>query len=48
MPRTSAAHPLAACTVGPGFEFAAFAFLRDDARARARLTAMDEAAAALI
>ncbi|MGE5175377.1 MAG: cupin domain-containing protein [Hyphomicrobiales bacterium] len=35
--RTTGAYTLAGCTVGPGFDFADFALLRDDAGAAARL-----------
>ena len=41
-------YALAACTVGPGFEFADFAFLREDAARRAKLAAIDPDAAGLL
>jgi len=41
-------YALVVCTVGPGFEFADFSFLRDDPACRARLTAIDPDAASLL
>jgi uncharacterized protein len=41
-------HALVGCTVGPGFDFADFSFLRDDATLSQRLAAIDPAAAELL
>ena len=41
-------HALVGCTVAPGFDFADFSFLRDDAASAARLAAIDPAAAGLL
>lgn len=46
--RPLGAYALCGCTVSPGFEFADFAFLRDDVRAAGRLRDVDPAAAALL
>ena len=46
--RPLGAYALAGCTVGPGFDFADFRFLRDDAALSQRLLAIDPAAAALL
>lgn len=42
------AHALVGATVGPGFEFADFAFLRDQPGARDRLASLDARAVALL
>ena len=39
-------YALVGCNVGPGFDFADFSFLRDDAVLAQRLAALDPAAAA--
>ena len=41
-------HALAGCTVAPGFDFADFSFLRDDAPLAQRLGVLDAAAAAFL
>jgi predicted cupin superfamily sugar epimerase len=46
--RPLGSHALVGCTVGPGFDFADFAFLRDDETLCQRLRAIDAPAAALI
>jgi predicted cupin superfamily sugar epimerase len=46
--RPVGAHALAGCTVAPGFDFADFSFLRDEAALARRLTAIDPAAAELL
>lgn len=45
--RARGPYALAGCTVGPGFEFADFSFLRDAPDDLARLTALDPVLAAL-
>jgi predicted cupin superfamily sugar epimerase len=46
--RPLGAHALCGCSVGPGFEFADFAFLRDDELLAARLREIDADAATLL
>jgi len=46
--RPLGSHALVGCTVAPGFDFADFSFLRDDAALAARLATLDSAAAALL
>lgn len=46
--RPLGAYALCGCNVGPGFDFADFAFLRDQPALLARLQALDPAAARLI
>jgi len=46
--RPLGAYALCGCTVGPGFDFADFSFLRDDAALTQRLRALDPAAAGLL
>ena len=46
--RPLGAYALAGCTVAPGFEFADFSFLRDDATLSQRLAAIDPDASALL
>ena len=46
--RPLGSHALVGCTVGPGFDFADFSFLRDDEALCQRLRAIDAPAAALI
>ena len=46
--RPLGSHALVGCTVGPGFDFADFSFLRDDDALCARLRAIDPSAATLI
>lgn len=46
--RSLGAYSLVGCTVGPGFDFADFAFLRDDAALAQRLAALDADAATLL
>ena len=46
--RPLGSHALVGCTVGPGFDFADFSFLRDDETLSQRLRAIDAPAAALI
>jgi predicted cupin superfamily sugar epimerase len=41
-------YALSGCTVGPGFDFADFSFLRDDGTASQRLRDIDPDAATLI
>lgn len=41
-------YSLCGCSVGPGFDFADFSFLRDDARLSEKLRAMDAEAARLL
>ena len=46
--RPVGSHALTGCTVAPGFDFADFSFLRDDAVLAQRLTAIDPPAADLL
>jgi hypothetical protein len=46
--RPLGAYGLVGCTVGPGFDFADFSFLRDDAQLAQRLAALDAEAATLL
>lgn len=46
--RPVGAYALAGCTVGPGFDFADFRLMRDDAAAEARMRALGADAASLI
>jgi predicted cupin superfamily sugar epimerase len=46
--RPLGAFALAGCSVGPGFDFADFSFLRDDAALSQRLAAIDAPAAAYL
>jgi predicted cupin superfamily sugar epimerase len=46
--RPVGAHALAGCTVAPGFDFADFSFLRDDAALAQRIAVIDPAAAELL
>jgi uncharacterized protein len=46
--RPLGAFALCGCSVGPGFDFADFSFLRDDAALAHRLQALDPSATALL
>ena len=46
--RPLGSHALVGCTVAPGFDFADFSFLRDDARLAARLATLDPDSASLL
>jgi uncharacterized protein len=46
--RPLGSYGLVGCTVGPGFDFADFSFLRDDAQLAQRLAALDAEAATLL
>lgn len=46
--RPLGAYALCGCSVGPGFDFADFSFLRDQAELAERLRVLDPAAAALL
>ena len=46
--RPLGSHALVGCTVAPGFDFADFSFLRDDAALAARLAALEPDSASLL